>query len=170
MSKTFFFWTLIFHVWFFIYFKFREFGIAWKATLLVTSYIRVKRGCAGINHIILLLPGGQYIAKIHVWKPNRYSLPRWKGGEMVPVRGHPLLCRVCTSVLPYGQALRGVLIVLPSRQFLLPKLESFTSSPLLLRYKSAPKSVKVRFIEWAKNGTCIDFGRELHGNYMGLAS
>ena len=89
---------------------------------------------------------------------------------MVPVRGHPLLRRVCTSVLPYGQALRGVLIVLPSRQFLFPKLESFTSSPLLLRYKSAPKSVKVRSIEWVKNGSCIDFGRELHGNYMGLAS
>ena len=33
------------------------------------------------------------------------------------IRGHPLLRRVCTSVLPYGQALCGVLIVLPSRQF-----------------------------------------------------
>ena len=28
-------------------FKFMEFGIAWKAILLVTPYIRVKRGCAG---------------------------------------------------------------------------------------------------------------------------
>jgi len=29
--------------------KFRELRIAWKAILLVTPYIRVKRGCAGIE-------------------------------------------------------------------------------------------------------------------------
>ena len=46
--------------------KFREYGIVWKATLLVTPYIRVKRGCAGIKPRILILPGGQYIAKCYV--------------------------------------------------------------------------------------------------------
>jgi hypothetical protein len=44
-------------------FKFREFGIAWKAILLVTPYILVSLVCTGIKHIILLLPGGQYIVK-----------------------------------------------------------------------------------------------------------
>ena len=39
------------------------FEIAWKAILLVTPYIRVKRGCAGYKPIINLLPGGQYIAE-----------------------------------------------------------------------------------------------------------
>ena len=28
---------------------FYKYGIAWKAILLVTPYIRVKRGCAGIE-------------------------------------------------------------------------------------------------------------------------
>ena len=43
-------------------------------------------------------------------------------------------------------------------------LYSNTVSPsLFLRYKSVPKSVKVRFIEWEKNGSCTDFGRDLQG-------
>ena len=46
--------------------KFHKLELAWKAILLVTPYIRVKRGCAGIKPIILILPGGQYIAKSNV--------------------------------------------------------------------------------------------------------
>ena len=43
-------------------------------------------------------------------------------------------------------------------------LYSNTVSPsLFLRYKSVPNSMQVRFIGWEKNGSCIDFGRELLG-------
>ena len=41
---------------------------------------------------------------------------------------------------------------------------SNTVSPsLLLRFNSAPNSMEVRFIEWEKNGSCTDFGRDLQG-------
>ena len=43
-------------------------------------------------------------------------------------------------------------------------LYSNTVSPsLLLRFNSAPNSMEVRFIEWEKNGSCTDFGRDLQG-------
>ena len=38
-----------------------------------------------------------------------------------------------------------------------------TLSPFHLRYKSVPNPFRVRFIGWEKNGSCIDFGRDLLG-------
>ena len=70
--------------------------------------------------ITLILPGRQYIAKNQVRRLNRVQPFRLVGG-LFSVRRHPLLRRVCTSVLPYGQALCGVLIVLPSWQFRPPE-------------------------------------------------
>ena len=54
-------------------------------------------------------------------KANQVQPSRLIRIDMVSIRGHSLLRRVCTSVLSYGQALRGVLIVLLSRQVLIPE-------------------------------------------------
>ena len=69
---------------------------------------------------VTLIPFAVYVITVVIAhsRANRVQPFRLEKGAAIPVRGHPLLRRVCTSVLPYGQALRGVLIVLPYRQFL----------------------------------------------------
>ena len=41
------------------------------------------------------------------------------------------------------------------------------SPSLFLRSSSAPNSMQVRSIEWVKNGSCTDFGRDLQGTCYG---
>ena len=41
-----------------------------------------------------------------------------------------------------------------------------TLPPIQVRFKSVAKPFQVRSLEWMKNGTCIDFGRDLHRWYL----
>ena len=68
----------------------------------------------GIKPITILLPGGQYIAKKVVCKANQVQPFRLVGG------GGGSLSEGILSFVEYAPRL---LIVLPSRQFLLPKPE-----------------------------------------------
>ena len=45
----------------------------------------------------------------------------------------------------------------------------FSLTPLHLRYGFAFTPLKSLFIEWEENGTCTDFGTDLHGSYYGPA-
>ena len=84
------------------------FRIAWKATLLVTPYIRVKRGCAGI--------------KLHnpstAWRAVHREKLCVKANQVQPSRlvgdGGSSLSEGILSFVEYAPRL---LIVLPSRQF-----------------------------------------------------
>ena len=85
-------------------FKFLKLKIAWKAILLVTPYIRVKRGCAGINSIIFILPGGQYIThEINQVQPSRLI--------------KDIYYFLSEGILSFVEYAPRLLIVLPSRQF-----------------------------------------------------
>ena len=78
--------------------KFRELRIAWKAILLVTPYIRVKRECAGNkaknpSTAWRAVHREKSCVKVNQVQPSRLVAESW-----IPVRGHPLFRRVCTSV------------------------------------------------------------------------
>ena len=79
--------------------KFREYGIAWKATLLVTPYIRVKRGCAGIKPIIhIFCLEGSTSWKVMCESQSCTAFQADKESDCFLSEGILSFRRVCTSV------------------------------------------------------------------------
>ena len=134
-----------------LFIQFCKSKTVWKTVLFSNPvHTSVTRMC-GDKPIILLLSGRQYLTKMLCVKVNQVQPSRLLKVLLLSIRGHPLLRRVCTSVLPYGQALRGVLMVLPSRQLAFP----FGHRPLRCSELAKVELFRLKCFGGCKKPSCV---------------